>query len=106
MVPSERDALDAEIGRLQAENGRLKDELAKRDVAAAGSSPEAQPPKVESPKQADADPAGKSGSKGNRIELQLPDDQDIDRMVAFLERAWRRLIEMANRVQKDLNGRI
>jgi hypothetical protein len=26
--------------------------------------------------------------------------------MSFLERAWRRLIEMANRVQKDINGRI
>jgi hypothetical protein len=26
--------------------------------------------------------------------------------MSFLERAWRRLIEMANRVQKDVAGKI
>ena len=30
----------------------------------------------------------------------------MDRMMAFLEQAWRRLIEMANRVQKDVAGKI
>ena len=32
--------------------------------------------------------------------------QDMDRMMSFLEQAWRRLIEMANRVQRDVNGKI
>jgi hypothetical protein len=27
-------------------------------------------------------------------------------VMSFLERAWRRLIEMANRMQKDINGKI
>jgi len=27
-------------------------------------------------------------------------------MMSFLEQAWRRLIEMANRVQRDVSGRI
>ena len=30
----------------------------------------------------------------------------MDRMMSFLEQAWRRLIEMANRMQKDISGRI
>jgi hypothetical protein len=30
----------------------------------------------------------------------------MDRAMSFLEQAWRRLVEMANRVQKDINGRI
>jgi hypothetical protein len=29
----------------------------------------------------------------------------MDRMMSFLEKAWRRLIEMANRVQRD-SGKI
>ena len=41
-----------------------------------------------------------------KIEIPLPSDRDMDRMMSFLERAWRRLIEMANRVQRDINGRI
>jgi len=41
-----------------------------------------------------------------KIEIPLPSVRDMDRMMSFLERAWRRLIDMANRVQKDVNGRI
>jgi hypothetical protein len=28
----------------------------------------------------------------------------MDRMMSFVERAWRRLIEMANRLQRDVNS--
>jgi hypothetical protein len=41
---------------------------------------------------------------GRKIEIPLPSDQDMDRVMSFLERAWRRLIEMANRIQKDVAG--
>ena len=30
----------------------------------------------------------------------------MDRMMSALELAWRRLVDMANRVQKDVSGRI
>ncbi len=40
-----------------------------------------------------------------RIEIPLPSDRDMDRVMSFLEQAWRRLVEMANRVQKDVSGR-
>jgi hypothetical protein len=30
----------------------------------------------------------------------------MDRMMSFLERAWRRLVEIANRMQKDVSGKI
>ena len=42
----------------------------------------------------------------HKIEIPLPSDHDMDRMMSFLEKAWRRLIEMANRVQKDVGGKI
>src|SRR5689334_3454758 len=44
-VPDERDALDAEIGRLQTENARLKDELKQRDLADAAGKTNAPLPK-------------------------------------------------------------
>ncbi|WOH58175.1 hypothetical protein [Bradyrhizobium sp. BWC-3-1] len=78
-VPDERTALDAEIGRLQAEVETLKGRLAQAPKAAEGE---------------------------RRIEIPLPSDQDVDRVMSFLERAWRRLIDMANRVQKDVSGKI
>ena len=84
----------------------LKDELAKRAVADAGTKTDAQPPKSDSAKQDDAGPGKAGAEKGNRIELQLPDDRDIDRVIGFLERAWRRLIEAANRMQRDVSGKI
>ncbi len=100
-VPDEREALDAEIGRLQADNARLKDELAKRAVADAGAKSDTGAPKGNLENNSKAD-TGKDG----RFELQLPSDQDVDRVVGFLERAWRRLVEAANRMQHDVQGKI
>lgn len=99
-VPDERAALDAEIGRLQAENDRLKVQLAERDQTAAQKSEAL--PKSDSLKK--AEPKVADGER--KIEIPLPSDQDMDRMMSFVERAWRRLIDMANRVQKDVSGKI
>jgi hypothetical protein len=30
----------------------------------------------------------------------------MNRVMSFLEQAWRRLVEMANRMQKDVGGKI
>jgi hypothetical protein len=30
----------------------------------------------------------------------------MDRMMSFLEQAWRRLVDIANRMQKDVTGKI
>ena len=100
-VPDERAALDAEIGRLQADNEKLKAELAAREPTVTGKIDEPLP-KTDSLKK----PEPKVADGERKIEIPLPSDRDMDRMMSFLERAWRRLIEMANRVQKDVNGRI
>jgi hypothetical protein len=100
-VPDEREAMDTEIGRLQAENDRLKAQLAARDQSMTGKTDEALP---KSDSQKKASPKVADGER--KIEIPLPSDQDMDRMMSFLERAWRRLIDMANRVQKDVSGRI
>jgi hypothetical protein len=47
-----------------------------------------------------------SRDPGRKIEIPLPSDHDVDRVMSFLERAWRKLIDMANRVQKDVSGKI
>jgi hypothetical protein len=98
-VPDERAAMDAEIGRLQAENERLKAQLASRDGTVEGKSSEALP---KSDKRADP----KVANGGRKIEIPLPSDQDMDRVMSFVERAWRRLVEIANRMQKDVSGKI
>src|SRR5947207_353489 len=100
-VPDERSAMDAEIGRLQAENEKLKADIASREPVVTG--------KIEEPlpKSDSLKPSEPKVSEGERkIEIPLPSDRDMDRMMSFIERAWRRLIDMANRVQKDVNGRI
>jgi hypothetical protein len=35
-------------------------------------------------------------------ELKLPSDAEVDKVISFLERVWRRLIEMGRDVQKDV----
>jgi hypothetical protein len=107
-VPDERAALDAEIGRLQADNEKsktelekLKSELAAREPAVSGKIDEALP-KTDSLKK--AEPKIAEGER--HIEIPLPSDRDMDRVMSFLEQAWRRLVEMANRMQKDASGKI
>jgi hypothetical protein len=136
-VPDERAAMDAEIGRLEAENEKLRAQLASRDQTVTGkigealpkdqalpksdqlkkAEPDAADPKAADPKAADpkaadsktSDPKAsepKAADGSRRIEIPLPSDQDMDRMMTFLEQAWRRLIDMAVRVQKDVSGKI
>ena len=101
-VPDERAALDAEIGRLQAENEKLKARDSPRREPTVTGKIEEPLPKSNSLKT--SEPKVAEGER--KIEIPLPSDRDMDRMMSFLERAWRRLIEMANRVQRDINGRI
>ena len=107
-LPDERAAYDAEIGRLEAENEKsnaeiekLKAELASRAPTVEGKTDEALP-KSDSLKKAEP----KAAENPRKIEIPLPSDQDMDRMMSFLERAWQRLVEMANRMQKDVSGKI
>jgi hypothetical protein len=100
-VPDERAALDAEIGRLQADNEKLKTELASREPTVPGKIDEPLP-KADSLKK----PEPKVAEGDRKIEIPLPSDRDMDRMMSFLERAWRRLVEIANRMQKDVSGKI
>jgi hypothetical protein len=100
-VPDERAALDAEIGRLQADNEKLKSQLAAREPTVTGKIDEPLP-KADSLKK----PAPKVADGERKIEIPLPSDRDMDRMMSFLEQAWRRLVDMANRMQKDVAGRI
>jgi hypothetical protein len=98
VVPDERAAMDTEIGRLQAENEKLKADLAAREPAVAGKIDEPLP------KQDSLKPAEPKAEAGRKIEIPLPSDRDVDRVMAFLERAWRRLVEIAGRMQKDLSS--
>ncbi|QQO14296.1 hypothetical protein JJB99_34220 [Bradyrhizobium diazoefficiens] len=104
-VPDERAAFDAEIGRLQAEVEKLKAQFAAGPTVS-GKIDEALP-KSDPLKKAEPQAREPKAAEGDRtIEIPLPSDQDVDRVMSFLEKAWRRLIDMANRVQKDVSGKI
>src|SRR5580658_95941 len=100
-APDERAALDAEIGRLQADNEKLKAQLAAREPTVTGKIDEPLP-KADSLKK----PEPKVADGERKIEIPLPSDRDMDRVMSFLEQAWRRLVDMANRMQKDAAGKI
>ncbi|HEY0331233.1 MAG TPA: hypothetical protein VGC77_19295 [Rhodopseudomonas sp.] len=117
-MPDERAALDTEIGRLQRDAERLKAELEtsksdnqqlRRDNDAlqaqlaqrepSGKIDEALP-KSDSLKKPEI--TSKDGER--KLEIPLPSDRDLDRLTAFLEHAWRKLVDLANRMQKDVGG--
>jgi len=84
-APEERAALESEISRLQNENGALKRELVSRGLAL--------------PNGLKTEPPG-----GTRIEPdKAPKDSEIDRVMTYMERIWRRLVEMMQNIQRDLD---
>ena len=106
-VPDERAALDAEIGRLQADNEKLKAQLAARDQPTVTGKIDEPLPKADSLKPPRAEGGrGRAQDRNSADRIPLPSDRDMDRMMSSLEQAWRRLVDMANRVQKDVSGRI
>lgn len=115
IMPDERAAFDTEIGRLQRDADRLKAELdtAKSDNQQLRQDNEAlkaqlaqrEPPgKIDEslPKGDSLKTPGITSKDGERkLEIPLPSDRDLDRLTAFIEHAWRKLIDLANRMQKD-----
>jgi hypothetical protein len=85
VVADERVALDNEIARLQAENAMLKKELLARGLDLPGG---VKPPPPE--------------ARGGDQEFKLPSNAEFERMMAFLEKTWRRLVEMMNNFQRDI----
>ena len=84
-VPDERAALEAEIARLQGENTAVKKELLARNLPLPGTvKPEPPAAEPEQPR------------------LQLPNDADLNKVVNFIEKIWRRLVEMIATLQKDM----
>jgi hypothetical protein len=96
-VPDERAALDTEIGRLQKENGSLRAQLAARGPDVAGKTEEALPKQDALKPKPDVE---------RKLEIPLPSDRDIDRVMSFVENAWRKLVDLAGRLQRDADGKI
>ena len=85
VVADERTALEAEIARLQGENVTLKKELIARNLPLPGTvKPEPPAGKPEEPR------------------VQLPSDAELNKVMNFMEKVWRRLVEMIVTLQKDM----
>src|ERR1700674_94792 len=85
-VPEDRTALESEIARLQGENAALKRELVTRGLPLPDGIKG--PPLTAKPDQ----------------DLKVPSDADLDRALSFLERAWRRLVEMMQNMQREMES--
>jgi hypothetical protein len=89
-VPDDRVAYEQEIMRLQDENAALRKSLAERQKSADARQPA---PKSGEPK---------ANEKHNELRLRLPSQEDIDRMMGFVEKMWRRMIDIIVNAQNDL----
>ena len=89
LVPDERSALETEIARLQANNAELKKELLSRNLPL--------------PKGMHQEPAA---PRSNVQRPQLPDDEELNRIMGVVEKVWRRMVEMILSVQRDLQKRM
>jgi len=94
-VPDDRAAFDSEIARLQGENAALKKALLDHGIPLPGTV------KPESPIARNDTPPARTPEP----ELKLPSNADIDRMMAVVERMWRRLVEIINNLQKDMKDK-
>lgn len=85
VVPDERAALESEISRLMTGNTVLKKELLAHGVAL--------------PDGIKPDPT--SGSRNNGG-FKLPGDAEVDRAMGYVEKVWRRLVDMMVNLQRDM----
>lgn len=99
VVPDERAALDTEIGRLQADNKKLKEQLAQRDTITGKSDA---PLSKEDRK--DLDQKSAQASPDKKTEPQLSPEHE--KLLALIDRVWDRLLDMAARLQKKLSDKI
>jgi hypothetical protein len=83
-VPDERSALEAEIARLQGENAALKKELLARNIPLPGT--------------VRSDPPGAKQDS----QIQLPSEADMKKVVDFIEKVWRRMVEIIVNLQRDV----
>jgi hypothetical protein len=85
-VPDDRTALEDEIARIESENTTLKKALIARGLPL--------PDGVKTPRTLSPEP-----------ELKFPSDAELDRMMSFFEKMWRRLVDMVQRMQKEIDGK-
>ena len=84
LAPEDRGVFENEVARLQEENAALKRDLLRRGLPLPG----AIKPDV-------------SAARGDRT-FALPRDPDLDRIKIFVEKVWRRLVDLIVSLQKDV----
>jgi len=91
-VPDERAALEETIGRLQGDNAALKKELLAKGMA------------LPSGVKADPPAAKESGKDkpAHNPSVKVPSDAEMERVLGFIEKVWRRLVEMMVDLQRDM----
>jgi hypothetical protein len=106
LATEERAALENEIARLQRDNALLKNALLEHGLplpAPSASSDPAVPPVA-------AAPAPPLEAAPPRPPAPIPPQADarepqIERVIASIERLWRRVVELAATIQHDLQGK-
>jgi hypothetical protein len=84
LVPDERAALEAEIARLQGESAALKKELLAHDLPLpGGTSPQ-------------------SSVSPERPRPQLPGQVELNKLIAMMDKLWRRLVDMVWTLQREI----
>jgi hypothetical protein len=101
----ERAALDHEIARLQRDNVALKNALLEHGVplpndmkADAPVETIPRPPQTVPPTASAPPPSAKPGEPDRASR----DDAEVERVMAMMEKVWRRLVEMMMNMQRDL----
>lgn len=84
-LPDDRTALEAEIARLQTDNVALKKELLAHKLALPANVRPDPPP-----------------ANTGRPRLRLPNDAEIEHMMAFFEKVWRRVVDLILTAQRDV----
>jgi len=84
LAPEDRGVFENEIARLQEENAALKKDLLKRGL----------------PLPSGAKPAPSAAQ--NERPFALPGEPNLDRMKVFVEKVWRRLVDLIVSLQKDV----
>jgi len=85
LAPEDRGVLESEITRLQEENVTLKKEFLARGVPLPGATKPEPPPAAQ-----------------NERPFGLPKDPDLERAKVFVEKVWRRLVDMISTLQKEV----
>ena len=99
-VPDDRVALESEISRMQSENAALKKELLARNLPLPDGE---RPPPVAQAQPMTPNPPDKAPNV--TPETRLPSEAEFERAMAFLTKAWRRMVEMMADLQRDIDRR-